>query len=380
MRLMRLRQALEAEAGKEGFRERDRKRRLNPFKAKDKMYALQDGEDDDDETLDDMPLMQRHYSRMMRIKREEGLLIKNEDGTVIKGEDGAMVKNEDDGFWGKKEDLDEQEETLVKTEQNDNGINSFFEGDHLDWQSHAPPIARPEDGIKSENVGYASSSVQQPASRPRAQPGYDNVLSKTGAISSLATPQQQALYSNSVKMELDPALDRFCYPGNSHSPAALRNAGTVDFRTYSHANTSSPFSHHYGGTIDNAEPTVSHGHDAALLGYNNNNNPASQFAAFNQFAQERSNAAVKSETNNKRDNPYDGAPPPPPHTLNSPFRLDMFNAALSTTSLNARGQVNTAVDSVNSSPRVKDHVSENASDRGYPSPTPHQSHGHGNFR
>ena len=87
MRLMRLRQALEAESSREGFKERDRKRRLNPFKAKEKTYALHDGEDDDDESLDDMPLMQRLHARMMRIKREEGLMIKDEDGTLVKGED-----------------------------------------------------------------------------------------------------------------------------------------------------------------------------------------------------------------------------------------------------------------------------------------------------
>ena len=70
------------------------------------MYA-HDGEDDDDESLDDVPLMQRFHARMMRIKREEGLMIKNEDGTLIKDEDTAMIKNEDDDFWGKKEEKSE---------------------------------------------------------------------------------------------------------------------------------------------------------------------------------------------------------------------------------------------------------------------------------
>lgn len=161
MRLMRLRQALEAESSKEGFKEKDRKRRLNPFKAKDKMYA-HDGEDDDDESLDDVPLMQRLHARMMRIKREEGLMIKNEDGTLIKDEDTAMIKNEDDDLWGKKEEsFDEQGEI------SNAGTRSFkneIDDSHSNLQKQVTPVDM-KDVVKSEtaNLAYVPSSIEQHA-------------------------------------------------------------------------------------------------------------------------------------------------------------------------------------------------------------------------
>ncbi|THV88047.1 hypothetical protein D6D19_01103 [Aureobasidium pullulans] len=347
MRLMRLRQALEAESSREGFKERDRKRRLNPFKAKEKTYALHDGEDDDDESLDDMPLMQRLHARMMRIKREEGLMIKDEDGTLVKGEDDAMIKNEDDGFWGKKEeDLDEQDDKrLVKKE----GLGSPF------LKSEIDPIDM-EDVVKSETHGltYAPSPVQQNARAPYPSLGHAEITPKPEHMHSLAI-QHPAPYSGLVKMEIDTKRNDYGY-GNQHSQAALANPSHFNFRVYEQPNNLDPFAQ----TQSNLSKPEDTNNAAPFLGYNSLPHPDT----YNPFTH------IKPET------PHGSAHITPPSEHNSPFRLDMFNTALPNSQTPVGEQVRSRlsfVDSVTSSPRIKDDVSETASEQGYPSPAVHQS-------
>jgi hypothetical protein len=233
MRLMRLRQALEAESNREGFREKDRKRRLNPFKAKDKMYNNDGDYDDDDESLDDVPLMQRLQARMMRIKREEGLMIKNEDGTLIKDEDTAMIKNEDDGFWGKKEeDVDEQEGKDVVNPGTGGYGASYFKNELNDSRSDLQTQVTPVD--------------TEGAVKPRN-------------VTSLATHHANS-YLGPIKNELDPKCRDYGYGSNQLTPThptptstttiSSRNTSTTTTTllpstatTQSHALTSSTPSH-----------------------------------------------------------------------------------------------------------------------------------------
>lgn len=293
MRLMRLRQALEAESNREGFREKDRKRRLNPFKAKDKLYN-HDGEDDDDEALDDVPLMQRLQARLMRIKREEGLMIKNEDGTLIKDEDGAMIKNEEDGFWGKKEeDVDEQEEEgKVDAGTRGSGGASYFKREAND----SVALMDMEGAVKPGNV---------------------------------SAPISQAPHLSSTKMEIDPKPRDYDYGNDQHTPTHLAN-----FRTYGHANTSGPCVHEHN---NNFKPE-----------HINNNGLPTPFHAYNSLPR----ADVFNSYTNTR------AAPPSAH--DSSFRLDMFNAALSTPvtpGVEAEPARQQYVDSVVGSPIIKDYPS-----------------------
>ncbi|KAI5257147.1 hypothetical protein E4T42_01227 [Aureobasidium subglaciale] len=267
MRLMRLRQALEAESSREGFRERDRRRKLNPFKAKDKSYAL-DGEDDDDETLDDMPLMQRLHARMMRVKREDGLMIKNEDGTLIKDEDTAMIKSEDVALWGKKEgDLDDQDETKMT------GIDSR--------DLH-------RTSFKSEVNDSHLSLKSQPTS-------------------------QEVFKSGFVKMELDTIDTKRQAFGHAkqQSPALSANTGLFNFRAYGHANTSGPPIQDHDSSLK-PESTNTNGH----FFHNYSSHAHSHPDVFNPFAQ------VKPEST------YDNTQMTTPSGLSSPFRLDAFNTTL----------------------------------------------------
>ncbi|KAH0173172.1 hypothetical protein KCU67_g1406, partial [Aureobasidium melanogenum] len=301
MRLMRLRQALEAESSKEGFKEKDRKRRLNPFKAKDKMYAY-DGEDDDDESLDDVPLMQRFHARMMRIKREEGLMIKNEDGTLIKDEGTATIKNEDYDFWGKKEECaDEQEEDaiMVNTETHEVGGISHFKNEmkdsHPDLQKRHTSVDM-EGAVKSE----AASLGFVPSSYPSSNKGATMAMPQN--IPQLNIPHRAA--------HLGPAqMERrdYGYGGDQHTPAHPANAVPFNFRAYGHANTSSPYVQEHSD-INKPEHTSNSDHPAPFHGYNSALRPD----AFNTFAQ------VKPEST------YGMTP----SGLDSPFRLDMFNTAM----------------------------------------------------
>jgi hypothetical protein len=331
MRLMRLRQALEAESNREGFREKDRKRRLNPFKAKDKMYN-HDGEDeDDDEALDDVPLMQRLQARLMRIKREEGSMIKNEDGTLIKDEDGAMVKNEDDGFWGKKEeDVDEQDEK-------DKASAAYFKHEtddsRSDLQTRIVPIGK-EGAIKPGNVP------------------------------SLAT-QHTTPYLGPVKMELDPKSTNYSFGSDQHTPTHPAN-----FRAYGHANTPAPYAHEHNN-ISNAE------HNKFSTPFNNYNTTSrpDTYSTFNSYAQ------VKPQQNT-----YGNTRVTPSSGHDSSFRLDMFSTAFTNSAASPSSGVEARsrqeyVDSVVGSPRiVKDDVEEIASDNFYGSPVARQAYQNNNFR
>ncbi|KAH0266363.1 hypothetical protein KCU91_g10812, partial [Aureobasidium melanogenum] len=351
MRLMRLRQALEAESSKEGFKEKDRKRRLNPFKAKDKMYA-HDGEDDDDESLDDVPLMQRFHARMMRIKREEGLMIKNEDGTLIKDEDTAMIKNEDDDFWGKKEECtDEQEaDAMVNAGTHEVGATSFkneIDDSHRDLQESLTSVDM-EGAVKSEAV---SLSVV-PSSYPSSNEGVTVAMPQN--ISHLTT-QHRAAYFGPVQME----RRDYGYGGDQHTPAPPTNAVPFNFRSYGHASTSSPYVHERSDTdksTNNNRPPVSY------HGYNSAPRPD----AFNAFAQ------VKPEST------YGNNHVMTPSALDSPFRPDMFNTAL-TNSTTPEVEASPGQKSPVDSPVISDDTSVTRFDNEYMSPLARQSYQNQNF-
>ncbi|KAK6007970.1 hypothetical protein QM012_004784 [Aureobasidium pullulans] len=357
MRLMRLRQALEAESSQEGFKERDRKRRLNPFKAKDKMYA-HDGEDDDDESLDDVPLMQRFHARMMRIKREEGLMIKNEDGTLIKDEDATMVKKEDDDFWGKKEEcVGEQEENgMANAGAREVGGTSYFKDDandsHLDLQKRTPSVNM-EAAVKSEtgSMGYV------PFSYPSSNGG--PTVAKPQIISHLDT-QHRTAYLDPVKMK----HRDHGYGRDQHTPAHPANISSFNFRSSGHANTSSPYVHEHSD-INKSEHINNNGFSAPFRGYDSSPRPN----AFNPFAQTRPEST------------YSSAHILTPSGLDSPFRLDMFNTAL-TNSIASEVESSPGQKSVNStvdSPMISDDTSETRFDNDYMSPLARQSYQNKNF-
>jgi hypothetical protein len=336
MRLMRLRQALEAESNREGFREKDRKRRLNPFKAKDKMYN-HDGEDaDDDEALDDVPLMQRLQARLMRIKREEGLMIKNEDGTLIKDEDGAMIKNEDDGFGGKKEEgVDEQEEKDVAGA-------SYFKNETDDSRSD----------LQTQVIPVSKEAAIKP-----------------GNVPSLAT-QHTTPYLSPVKMELDPKSTKYGFGSDQHT-----SAHSVNFRAYGHANTPAPYAHEH-----NNIPNPEH------ININNNNNFSTPFNNYNTTSRPDTYPIFDSYAQVKpQQDTYGNTRVTPPSGHDSSFRLDMFNTALTNSVASPSGvearSSQEYVDSVVGSPRiVKDDVEEIASDKFYGSPVARQAYQNNNFR
>ncbi|KAI4819763.1 hypothetical protein E4T44_10433 [Aureobasidium sp. EXF-8845] len=328
MRLMRLRQALEAESNREGFREKDRKRRLNPFKAKDKMYN-HDGEDeDDDEALDDVPLMQRLQARLMRIKREEGLMIKNEDGTLIKDEDGAMIKNEDDGFWGKKEeDVDEQEEK-------DKAGAAYFKSEVDDSRSQVIPVNK-EGVVKPRNVSF-----------PAIQPN--------------------ALYFGPAKMEIDPQSINYGFGNGQHRPTHPAN-----FRAFGHAKTSTPYVDEQNTNLEPEHINVNNSdYSAPFEGHNSSSRPDT-YSLFDSFAQFKPPQSAYGNTR---------ATPPSGH--DSSFHLDMFNTALPTpvAPSGVKARLRQEYDeSVVDSPMVQDDVEEIASDKYYHSPSARQTFEDRNF-
>lgn len=364
MRLMRLRQALEAESSKEGFKEKDRKRRLNPFKAKDKMYA-HDGEDDDDESLDDVPLMQRFHARMMRIKREEGLMIKNEDGTLIKDEDTAMIKNEDDDFWGKKEEcFDEQEKEIANAGTREVGGTSYFKNEiddsHSNLQKQFTPVDM-EGVVKPEPISlvYVPSSVEQHALAPYPSSDGGAIGAKPQNIPhpNHLNGQHRAAYPDPVKMD----HRDYGYGGDQHTPA---HPASFNFRTYGHANTSSPYVRERSD-INKPEPINNNGHPAPFHGCNS----APRTDAFIPFA------PVKPEST------YGNTHVVMPSGLDSPFRLDMFNSAL-TNSIASEVEASPrqkSVESVVDSPMIGDVTPETRFDNDYMSPLARQSYQNKNF-
>lgn len=338
MRLMRLRQALEAESSREGFRERDRKRRLNPFKAKDKMYNFDGEEDDDDESLDDVPLMQRLQARMMRIKREEGLMIKNEDGTLIKDEDTGMVKNEGDGFWGKKEEgVDEQDsKDMVKVGIGEYDIapKSEITAARANLQTHA--------NLQTQATLVGTEGAVEP-----------------GSVSSVTATHHTAPYLRLPQMEIGPKCNDYGYGSDQHTPTHLAN-----FRAYGHTNTAGPHGREHN---DNAKPehVNNNNYSTSLSGYN----PIPRPDVFNTF------------TPAKLESTYRNIHVTPPSGLDSSCRLDMFNAAL-TNPVTPGPEVRPRqeyIDSVMGSPTVKDDISETASDRFYPSPVARQAYQNNNL-
>ncbi|KAI5248677.1 hypothetical protein E4T43_01321 [Aureobasidium subglaciale] len=342
MRLMRLRQALEAESSREGFRERDRRRKLNPFKAKDKLYAL-DGEDDDDETLDDMPLMQRLHARMMRVKREDGLMIKNEDGTLIKDEDTAMIKSEDVTFWGKKEeDLDDQDETKMTGIETRDLHGTSFKSEEVN-DSRLSLKGQPASGemFKSEVVSpsHAPASVQHDSPLSWASSGQRAFNAKSEDSPPLAQPTIPSY--GPVKMELntiDTKRQAFGY-GNQQSPAPSANTGLFNFRAYDHTNTSGPPIHGHDSSVK-PESTNTNGH----FFHNYSSHAHSHPDVFNPFAQ------VKPEST------YCNTQMTTPSGLSSPFRLDAFNTTLAN-SLTLGDDVGPKpgyADSLFGSPHIKD--------------------------
>ena len=361
MRLMRLRQALEAESSKEGFKEKDRKRRLNPFKAKDKLYA-HDGEDDDDESLDDVPLMQRLHARMMRIKREEGLMIKNEDGTLIKDEDTAMIKNEDDDFWGKKDCDDEQEEGMVNAGARELGGTPYFKNEtnesHPNQQEDSTPIDM-EGVVKSEtaSLAYVPSSVAQHALAPYPNSNGGATMAKPQNIPH-SSPEHTGAYLGPTKME----RRDYGYRGDQRTPAHATNAAPFNFRTYGHANTSRPYK---CSDISKPEHINNHGHPSPYHGYN----PIPRPDAFNPFAQ------VKPEST------HGNTQVTRPSNLDSPFRLDMFNTAL-TNSVASEVEASPrqkSVECVVDSPMIRDDTPETLFDKDYMSPLVRQPYQNKNF-
>ena len=253
---MRLRQALEAENSREGgFGHGGRKRpRLNPFKAKDKMYAFQDVEDDDDETLDEMPLMQRLQSRLMRMKQEDGTVVKLEDGTIIKNEGGneikseidGMIKTENGGFWFKQEDtLDEQSaQRQVKSERKDPlGKSPAQRRDSLFVT---------EDPVKTDDKSqdcapFTVQHIYTPYSEPIN-------CGSTSKFENTATPQNQYTHPRSLESANVEAggYGGMSYPStntstlgyqptapSNHSPFPSFNS--FSFRNYDHGTASNAF-------------------------------------------------------------------------------------------------------------------------------------------
>jgi hypothetical protein len=325
MRLMRLRQALEAESNREGFREKDRKRRLNPFKAKDKMYNNDGDYDDDDESLDDVPLMQRLQARLMRIKREEGLMIKNEDGTLIKDEDTAVIKSEDDGSWGKKEeDVDEQER-----KDETGGSGAFLKNESNDSRSD----------LQTRVTTVDTEGAVKP-----------------GNVTSLAT-HHATPYLGPVKNELDPKCRDYGYGSNQYA----LSTHPANFRAYGQANTSGPYAHEHNGNLK-PEHINNNDYSTPFNGYNSISRPD----VFNPFAQ------VKPQST------YSNTQVTPPSGLDSSFRLDMFNTALAN-SVTPGVEARARRDSVVGSLVVNDDVSEAASDKYYPLPLARQSYQNNNF-
>jgi hypothetical protein len=336
MRLMRLRQALEAESNREGFREKDRKRRLNPFKAKDKMYNHDGEDDDDDEALDDVPLMQRLQARLMRIKREEGLMIKNEDGTLIKDEEGAMIKNEEDGFWGKKEeDCDEQEEKDVSYFKNE------VDDSRSDLQTQVVPVNR-EGAVKPGN------------------------------IPSLAT-QHTSSYLGPVKMEIDPKSSNYGFGSDQHTPTHPAN-----FRSYGHANASTPYVHEQNTNLKPEHININNNDFSTPFNNYNTAPRPDTYTIFDPYAQVKPPQSTSTYGGNTRLTP--------PSTHDSSFRLDMFNTALTNSVASPSGVDGRPrqeyVDSVVGSPRIvkDDVVEEIASDKFYGSPVARQAYQNNNFR
>ncbi|KAG9640907.1 hypothetical protein KCU95_g17722, partial [Aureobasidium melanogenum] len=350
MRLMRLRQALEAESSKEGFKEKDRKRRLNPFKAKDKMYAHDGEDDDDDESLDDVPLMQRYHARMMRIKREEGLMIKNEDGTLITDEDAPPIKNEDDDFWGKKEECtDEQEEdTMVNAGTHKVGGTTYFKNEtndsHPDLQKQLTFVDM-EGAVKSEiaSLSYVPSSY--PSSDERAN------VAKLQNIPQLNV-QHRAAYLGPAQIK----CRDYGYGGDQHTPVHPANAVPFHFRTYGRANTSSPYVHQRSD-INKPEHTSNNDHPAPFHGYNSAPRPD----AFNTFAQAKPESTYGMT----------------PSGLDSPFRLDMFNTALTNSASEA--EASPRQKSLVDSSMISDDTPETPSDNDHMSPLARQSYQNKNF-
>ncbi|KAH0266838.1 hypothetical protein KCU91_g10507, partial [Aureobasidium melanogenum] len=350
MRLMRLRQALEAESSKEGFKEKDRKRRLNPFKAKDKTYVHDGEDDDDDESLDDVPLMQRFHARMMRIKREEGLMIKNEDGTLIKDEDTATINNEDDDFCGKKEECaDEQEEdAMINPGTHEVGGNSYFKNEindsHPDLQKRLTSVDM-EGAVKSEaaSLGFVPSSY--------ASSNEEATVAKPQKVLQLNIPHRAA-YLGPAQME----RRDYGYERDQHTPAHPADAIPFNFRAFGHANTSSPYVQEHSD-INKPEHTGNSGHPAPFRGYN----PALHPDAFNTFAQ------VKSEST------YGMTP----SGLDSPFRLDMFNTALTNSASEA--EASPGQKSLVSSSMTSDDTPETLFDNDCVSPLARQSYQSKNF-
>ena len=328
MRLMRLRQALEAESSREGFREKDRKRRLNPFKAKDKMYNFDGEEDDDDESLDDVPLMQRLQARLMRIKREEGSMIKNEDGTLIKDEDTEMIKSEEDGFWGKKEEgVDEQDDKdMAKAGPDEYGCALKSE------------IKDSRSGLQTQEMPSGTEGAVGP-----------------GNIPSVAAAHHTAPYIRLPQMAIGPQCNDYGYGSGQHTSTHLAN-----FRAYGPANTSVPYTREHNDSVKPEHVNNNNNYSTSFNGYS----PVPSPNVFNTFAPA------------KLGNTYRNARVTPPSGHDSSFRLDMFNAALTnpaTPGVEARPRQE-YVDSVMGSPTVKDDVSETASDKFYPSPVARQAY------
>lgn len=156
-------------------------------------------------------------------------------------------------------------------------------------------------------------------------------------------------------MEIDTKRNDYGY-GNQHSQAALANPSHFNFRVYEQPNNLDPFAQ----TQSNLSKPEDTNNAAPFLGYNSLPHPDT----YNPFTH------IKPET------PHGSAHITPPSEHNSPFRLDMFNTALPNSQTPVGEQVRSRlsfVDSVTSSPRIKDDVSETASEQGYPSPAVHQS-------
>lgn len=296
------------------------------------MYNFDGEEDDDDESLDDVPLMQRLQARMMRIKREEGLMVKNEDGTLIKDEDTEMVKNEYDGFWGKKEEgVDEQDDKdMVKVGTAEYGVafKSEINDARADLQTQATPVG-PLGAVEPGSV-FPVTATQ-------------------GTAPHLGLPQ----------MEIGPKCNDYGYGSDQHTPTHLAN-----FRAYGPTNTSGPCAHEHK---DNFKPK-----------HVNNNDYSTPFNGFNSIPRPD---VFNTFAPAKLESTYRNTSVTPPSGLDSSFRLDMFNAALTnpmTPGSEARPRQK-YVDSVMGSPTVKDDLSETASDKFYPSPVARQTYQNNNL-
>jgi len=278
----------------------------------------------------------------MRIKREEGSMIKNEDGTLIKDEDTERIKSEDDGFWGKKEEgVDEQDsKDMVKVGTSESG-------------------GAPKSEIKDSHSNLqiqATSFGQKGADEP------ENVYP-------VDTTHCAAPYLRLPQMEVGPKCNDYGY--EQHIPAHLAN-----FRAYGHANTSDLYAREQNDSVKSeyVDSNNTNYYSTPFNGYS----PIPRPDIFKSFAQVSTHSIAQGEP----ESTYSNSRATPRSSVDSSFRSDMINMALTTptaSKVETRPTRQEHVNYVMGLPTIKDDVSETASDKYYSSSIARQSYHNNNL-